>query len=904
MIELYNISKTYKSKKKVKTNALSNVSLKLPDAGLVFIVGKSGSGKSTLLNIIGGLDKEDSGEIVVDGKSLKKFKSKDYDYYRNRYIGFVFQEFNLIDEYNVYDNILISLKLQRKHYDKEDCEKMLSYLGLSNLKTRKINELSGGEKQRVSIARALIKNPMVLICDEPTGSLDVINSEQIFDILKNISKSKLVIVVSHDIENAKKYGDGIIELSDGNVIYNNIIIDFVEEKKFKSYKSKLPLKDKLKFAFLNLFKHKIRLIFSIFLICASLVFFQLSRNISDIDIIHTHIKSLNDINSNTIKINKYETGFLTSYERTFDSTDYGFDKENFYKLYRVQENGIFLGLDYNTDNMVNEYGYQDAYYYHDRSLDRFIVASPDYFINKKIIGRLPLSSEEILIHSYLADIIIHTGIRKYVKQDNNTIASYIYYYPRSYDELINSEEYIAFGDSHKLKIVGIIEDDTSKYSYIKDFESYENLFDNKDGIFVAKDRDILHFMIDIVNPAYDIFVSSDFVNEENYIRNTRTTDNIIATSDKFYSRTSYLNNTNYYNGKKIIKIDKLNDNEIILNTEYLNAISNGEYNRKLDEYILDYEKEFKPKQEEKEAIQNRNDEKLKKYQKEVEQLLSDQKKGLRLDEVIEVPNFEKVPDFTYKNSSILEEEYFLNYIKDKDIIGNTISFNYITQDSRKIISTYKDVLIKGITLDKIVYVSSNIGNEAITDNVLNTEIKVTEDDYNKMYEVLKQYPINMREEFPSMYQSSSYVSDTLSTYGQVIKGYSKISLYISIVFAVFALILITNFIATSISDNKKIMGILRALGTKKSDIFTIFITQSFILYFISFILSIIIVFTIKEFGNNYLSSFYNYNLELFLYPVNNIIVAFGSFLSLVILSNIILINKILSMKPIDSINNK
>lgn len=904
MIELRDISKTYKLKKGLKTEALKNVSLKLPDTGLVFIVGKSGSGKSTLLNIISGIDKEDSGEIIVDGKSLKKFKSKDYDYYRNKYIGFVFQEFNLIDEYNVYDNILISLKLQRKHYDIEDCDKLLSYLGLSNLKNRKINELSGGEKQRVSIARALIKNPMVLMCDEPTGSLDIINSEQIFNILKKISKTRLVLVVSHDIENAKKYGDSIIELSDGKVIYNNTSVDFIEERVFKSSKSRLPLKDKLKFAILNLFKHKIRLVFSIILICASLVFFQLSRNISDIDIIHTHIESLNDINSNTITINKYETSFLTSYQRSFDRTDYGFDKDNFYKLYRVQENGIFLGLDYNSDNMINEYGYQDAYYYHDKSLDRFVVANENYFNDKTIMGRLPLDSDEIVIHSLLADVIIHTGIRKYVKKDSNTIASYVYYYPTSYDELINDDVFLAFGEEHKLKIVGIILDDTSKYSYIKDFESYENLFDNKDGIFVAKDKDILNFIINIVNPSYDIFVSSNFINQENYIRNIRTTDNIIATSDKFYSRTSFLNKTKYYNGNKIVEINELGDNEIILNTEYLNTISNGEYNKKLDEYILEYETKYKPLQEEKEAIQKRNDEKLEKYQKEVEKLLSDQEKGLRLDEVIEVPNFEKVPDFVYKTSSILESEFFLEYIKDKDIIGNTISFNYITSDSRKIISTYKDVLIKGITLDKIVYVSSDIGKEAITENVLNTEIKVIEDDYNKLYKILEEYPINLREDYQNMYQSSSYVSETLSTYGQTIKGYSKITMYISIVFAIFAFILITNFIATSITDNKKVMGILRALGTKKMDIFNIFLTQSFILYIVSFVLSVIIVFIIKEIGNSYLSNFYNYNLELFLYPINNILIAFISFLLVVVFSNIVLINKILSMKPIDSINDK
>ena len=173
MLEIKNISKTYKSKKGVSTKALDDVSIKLPDTGLIFIVGKSGSGKSTLLNLISGLDKEDSGEIIVDGKSLKKFKSKDYDYYRNEYIGFVHQEANLIPDYNVYENIMISSKLKGMKISYEDCDKLLDYLSLNGLGNRNINELSGGEKMRVSIARALVKNPKILICDEPTGSLDL-----------------------------------------------------------------------------------------------------------------------------------------------------------------------------------------------------------------------------------------------------------------------------------------------------------------------------------------------------------------------------------------------------------------------------------------------------------------------------------------------------------------------------------------------------------------------------------------------------------------------------------------------------------------------------------------------------------------------------------------------------------
>ena len=145
MIEFRNVSKTYKSKKKVTTEALKNVSFTLPNTGMVFILGKSGSGKSTLLNILGGLDNCDSGEIYVDSKKISNFKENDYDYYRNTYVGFIFQEFNLIEEYNVYDNISLGLKLQKEKVKKEQLDQILEQVGLTGLGLRKINELSGGQ---------------------------------------------------------------------------------------------------------------------------------------------------------------------------------------------------------------------------------------------------------------------------------------------------------------------------------------------------------------------------------------------------------------------------------------------------------------------------------------------------------------------------------------------------------------------------------------------------------------------------------------------------------------------------------------------------------------------------------------------------------------------------------------
>lgn len=918
MIELRNIYKTYKSKKGVSTKALDDVSLKLPDTGLVFIVGKSGSGKSTLLNLISGLDKEDSGEIIVDGKSLRNFKSKDYDYYRNRYIGFVFQEFNLISEYNVYDNILLSLKLQKIKCNRQTCDALLDKLGLNGLGNRKVYELSGGQKQRVSIGRALIKNPKVLIADEPTGSLDEVNGRQIFEILKVVSKDRLVIVVSHDIQSARNYADNIIEISDGKIIYDNLNKEIAVTQCFASTKSKLPFKDKLKFALLNLGKHKIRLVFTILLICASLTFFQISKNIGNVDVAYTHMEALNNLNSNYIDIKKFEviSNHANFFERPFNNENseeiLKTIGDNYLLKYKIQEDGEYLTLDYNEQNMLAKNGFsRDAYYFHDRTKDRFVVSSDTYLEGRKIVGRLPETKDEIMIHSYLADIFMKVGIAEYIEVDATTIVKKSYYYPKSYDELLNPEKYIKFGEDYKLKVVGIIMDEVDDYEYIKDIESLESMYDYTDGTEKIRDKKFMQFLIDIVEPSYEIYVSEEFIKDENYERNTRMTDTILVTKGEknSYSKSGYLNGKlKYYNGKELKDIEILNDNEIILGTNYLNSISEGEYNKNLEKYIEDYEKENKPKQDEKLEIQKRNEEKLERYQKDVERLLKDQENGLRLDEVIAFPQFEKLPDFEYKDEYTLKEEFFLDYMKDKDMVGKTISIEFLMQDSHSIVSEYKDVLIRGFSLvDNMAFVSDNIGTEAITDNVLNTEIKVYEPNREKMHELLNTYPIplyqNQNTKIPE-FQSSSFVSNDIIDVGQNALAYSKLTLYISIIFAIFAFILITNFIAISITGNKKTIGILRALGTKRIDIFKIFLNQGLIMCGVSFVLSVILTFTLKEIGNAFISNYYNYKIELFLYSYQNVLLTLAVLILTIILSNLFIINKIASMKPVDSINEK
>ena len=218
MLSVRNLRKVYKTKKSEPVVALDNVSIDFPEKGFVFLLGKSGSGKSTLLNAIGGLDKFDGGEIIIKGKSSKDFSQSDFDSYRNTFIGFIFQEYNILENFTVAKNLALALELQHKKADKEEVMRLLTQVDMQNYANRKPNQLSGGQKQRVAIARALIKNPEIIMADEPTGALDSNTGKQVMDTLKELSKTKLIIVVSHDREFAELYGDRIIELKDGKII--------------------------------------------------------------------------------------------------------------------------------------------------------------------------------------------------------------------------------------------------------------------------------------------------------------------------------------------------------------------------------------------------------------------------------------------------------------------------------------------------------------------------------------------------------------------------------------------------------------------------------------------------------------------------------------------------------------
>ena len=219
MLDLKNISKSYKTGNFVQ-HALKKVNLSFRKNEFVAILGPSGSGKTTLLNIIGGLDRYDSGDLIINGKSTKKFKATEWDSYRNNCVGFIFQSYNLISHISVLENVEMALTLSgyKRKNKREKALEALDKVGLKDHAHKRPNQLSGGQMQRVAIARSLVNNPDIILADEPTGALDSTTSVQIMNLIKEIAKDKLVIMVTHNPELAKDYASRIIEFKDGEIL--------------------------------------------------------------------------------------------------------------------------------------------------------------------------------------------------------------------------------------------------------------------------------------------------------------------------------------------------------------------------------------------------------------------------------------------------------------------------------------------------------------------------------------------------------------------------------------------------------------------------------------------------------------------------------------------------------------
>ncbi len=374
MLELRKIKKTYKTGDFVQ-NALKKVSLKFRKSEFVAILGPSGSGKTTLLNIVGGLDRYEEGDLIINGKSTKSFKDKDWDSYRNNCIGFIFQNYNLISHIDILSNVEmgmtlsgISLKKRRKI-----AVDVLKKVGLKDHIHKKPNQLSGGQMQRVAIARALANNPDIILADEPTGALDSKTSIQIMDLMKEISKDKLVIMVTHNPELANTYASRVIEMKDGEITKDSNPLDekFVESDSYLIRKTAMNFLTALHLSLNNICTKKGRTILTAFASSIGIIGISLILSLS---------------NGFEKQIDTFEVNTLSALPIIISKQSMALDEETLEQMHdEMNEVGDYPSTDY----LIPKENEQDKYMHSNKITKDYI----EYLEN--------LSSQDVIGINYL-----------------------------------------------------------------------------------------------------------------------------------------------------------------------------------------------------------------------------------------------------------------------------------------------------------------------------------------------------------------------------------------------------------------------------------------------------------------------------------------------------------------------
>lgn len=639
MIKVNNLVKIFKSKKKEKCVALNNVSFTLEDKGFVFIIGKSGSGKTTLLSILGGLDNLTKGEILINGNLLSKFKEKDYVNYRNSMIGYIFQDFHLIDELTIFENIKISLDLQNNK-DVSLISEMLDKVGLKGYENRYPNELSGGEKQRIAIARALIKNPRIILADEPTGNLDTKTTSQVLSLLKELSKERLVIIVSHNLSDAREYADRIIELSNGKIINDLIrnenycedvrLIDdeliipvhkkipdkeneFINlklnEGKIKKIKQvddifidnnkkikeenineplvnkKYSLKNMLSLSFKFLKKDAVRLVLYSFVVACLVVILGLSQLIVSFDSSLIIEKELKNINQNSVSI--FKEDIIDSDIEIDKNYVLPINEEDINKYYDAGYKGniyelVNVVLDYGPSVLLSEFhkhnkvSYKDIYHSGTRGT---LITTEEYLVDT--FGSLEYVA--------LCDEIKEEGI--YITDYS---ADAILFYNISglftdYNSILGKHK--SMNVNYYAYINGIIKTNY-KEKYKSIFEVLMNINTTKEELMsLVNSEEYRTYYDDVVQNLSISYTMNKKFKEDFVMSNTRTwvpVDNSLFIKDnKEYEIDRYFENGAVRSGYV------LNDDEIIMSYEKYNSIFNTNYNESNINDFVPVDVEFK-----------------------------------------------------------------------------------------------------------------------------------------------------------------------------------------------------------------------------------------------------------------------------------------------------------------------
>ena len=418
MLELKNVSKFYYNNG-IIASGFSKINLKLNMGEFIVITGESGSGKSTLLNVISGLDSYEEGEMYINGEETSHYTEKDFEEYRRKYIANIFQNFNLINSYTVYQNVELVLLLNgyKKRDIKQKVLEMIDKVGLTKFKNTKVSKLSGGQKQRVAIARAMVIATPIIVADESTGNLDVESAKEAIEILKKVSKDKLVIIVTHNIEQMEQYATRIIKMHDGRIIENTEVKKVENNiKPEESIYHKITLFNKYRLGIRNTFNifTKFALLFVVFLFIAVSVLAEYASFASLENELSKQVYSnyFQDLSPNRILIKKQD-------KSPFSGEDYEKIK-NISNIEKIVQNDYFLDkyiMLYNDDiNKMLSGIFVNGFAYDIGELDGDID-----------VGRMPENDEEVVILASKKHYTISNKMQELLEQTFKISTTNAYY---------------------------------------------------------------------------------------------------------------------------------------------------------------------------------------------------------------------------------------------------------------------------------------------------------------------------------------------------------------------------------------------------------------------------------------------------------------------------------------------
>lgn len=793
MIVLKEIEKIYLTKNSPQVVALKNINLTFESKGMVFITGKSGCGKSTLLNILGALDSCTSGSMIIENKNINEFTEKELDNYRNSYVGFVFQEFHVLNAYNVYDNIRLAKELQQEKISEKELDAYLEKVSLTNLGKRKMNELSGGQKQRIAILRALIKNPRIILADEPTGNLDKINSKQIFGILKEISQEKLVIIVTHDLEAAQKYADRIIELKDGEIINDTKPTLNPEKTTLTLKESHLPFLFALKLAWNNLKRYPKKCILTIILFFISLLCCILLINSSLFNSTSLAIKLMNLNENYNIEVHKINYVQNTKWKEEWQTSEDQYLKN----IYSGTTNPIYELYDFTTPLTfyLNTPQEPSKLFPTTPNITSYVeIKDPKILTN--LTGSIPTSSNEIVIHEYLADYIINYGI----KEKNGS------WIPQNEEELLSKTHPIYLGDN-EVYISGILKEETSYTEESLEDETTYAAYQN------------------YIQKANIIYVKG-FTNEVKLNQTKESTLNQFSLASDHQQKLSFT------------ALDTLQENESLLTIDAL-ILGNSKFKEAHEEYL-----NTNPLSTEEERKLWANNY-LKQYQTECNLFFQD------------FLNYQNIP-ITVK----------IIGIADENILSSSLVEKYMTTGKRK-----TGVLIHEENSHTLKKLLSNLNFQV-------TFLNVGENPYEVSSNII------------------SITNEVSTLYNTLKKGIS----FLALAFTAFTFLLLLNIVDDTVRYSKKEIGVLRALGTSKKDIFKIFAIETSTITLLSYILSFIGWFILITCLNNWYSSIYSAKAIAFYTSIYTPILTLLLSLGLALCITLLTLEHVNKLKPIKLIN--